>query len=402
MEQLSLKDKFNNYVAKKTFFENKELLSISFKPSNLPHRDEELDSIASILAPSLKGNKPSNLFLYGKTGTGKTASIHYITKELKSVSDENSNKVKIIYINCKMRKVADTEYRLLARLAKEFGKDVPPTGLPTDHIYQIFFESLDKENKVTILILDEIDVLVEKTGDEFLYNLLRINEDLENSKLSIVGISNDLSFTDNLDPRVRSSLSEEEILFSPYNAVQLQDILRKRMKKAFKEGSIKEGVIEKTSALAAQEHGDARRALDLIRVAAEIGERKGCNKIRKEHVNLAEKKIDMDRISEVVKTQPRQSQAVLWSILKQKENGNEIQTGDVYNFYQNICKEIGMKVLTERRVSDLISELDLFGIINSKVVSRGRYGRTRIISVPLSNQIIKKVKNILKNQYYFA
>lgn len=396
--QMSLSDVFQEYLQKKSLFQNKNILTTQYKPDELPHREKEVANIAAILKPALRKEKPSNIFIYGKTGTGKTAAAHYVSKKL----EENGNNVKIVYINCKLRKVADTEYRLIAKLTKELGVDVPSTGLPTDQIYNRFFETIEKQGKSLILILDEIDALVEKTGDGFLYNLTRLNEDLEHSQLTLIGISNNLSFTEDLDPRVKSSLSEEEILFSPYNAKQLNDILKKRAEKAFVSGAVRQGAIEKCSALAAQEHGDARRALDLLRVAGEISERENSPDLQDYHVDIAEAKIDMDRILEVARTQPRQSQAVLWSIIKLNEkNGEKIQTGDVYSLYQNICKRAGLNPLTQRRVSDMISELDLLGIVSTKVISQGRYGRSRIIQFRQPKEIKEKIKDSLSQEYYF-
>jgi len=154
--------------------------------------------------------KPSNIFIYGKTGTGKTLSMRYLADQMITLADNKRIPLKIIYLNCKLKKIADTEYRLIAQLAREFGKDIPPTGLPTDEVYNIFFKTLDEEKRIIILVLDEIDQLVKKAGDELIYNLTRINSELKNSQTSIVGISNDLVFANNLDPRVKSSLSEEK------------------------------------------------------------------------------------------------------------------------------------------------------------------------------------------------
>jgi len=396
--QTSLKNIFDNYIIHNNIFKNKKAITTTYNPENLPHRENEIKTIASILAPSLRNERPSNLFIYGKPGTGKTAVITYVVKKLEETS-KNGN-VKVLYVNCKMRKIADTEYRLIAHLTRKFGETVPITGLPTDYIYNLFFKTIDTKKRTIILVLDEIDVLFEKIGDEFLYNLVRGNENLENAQISIIGISNNLSFMNNIDPRVKSSLSEEEIIFHPYNAVKLQNILKERCDMVFYDGVVSDGVIEKCAALAAQEHGDARRALDLLRVAAEIAERSGAEKVEEKHVDVAESKIDKDRILEIVKSQPRQSQAVLWGILKL--NGEKTQTGDIYNLYTNICAENGLRPLTQRRVSDLISELDLLGIINAKVISKGRYGRTRTISVNLDKSLIEKIKDILTSNYYFS
>ena len=391
---MALQELFTKYVENKIFL-NREALTTSFTPENIPQREKEIHEMGRILAPALKGGKPSNVFVYGRCGTGKTLVSKLVAQELKKAA--NGHAVNIIYTNCKLKKIADTEYRLLASFIKQFGRDVPFTGLPTDQLYHTFFDLLDEKSQTLILVIDEIDALVEKTGDEILYNLTRINQDLKHSRISIVGITNNTNFIESLDPRIRSSLGEEELIFAPYNALQLQEILRSRAQLAFGPDVLEEGVIEKCAALAAQEHGDARRALDLLRVAGELAERNGNPKVTLNHVDLAQEKVDMDRVVEVVKAQPKQSQAILYSIMSFEKK--DIETSDVLNKYQEVCKNNGLKPLTQRRVSDLIAELDMLGVINSKVISRGRYGRTRIISLDVYNSVEKKLRNLLNPMF---
>lgn len=409
-----LNEMFNKYLTKKSIFANKNALTIAFKPNELPHREKEIEQLVGMLAPALRNDKPSNIFIYGKSGTGKSVVSQYVASELGRVASETNGNVKVVYVNCKMRRVADTEYRLLGEIARQFGENVPETGLPTDAIYKIFEKKLDSKEQILILILDEIDYLVNRIGDDILYNFTRYNESLKNAKISLVGISNDLSFSDKLDSRVKSSLSEEEIVFAPYDAVQLQDILKKRADVAFVIDAVDDGVIAKCAARTAQEHGDARKALDLLRVAAEISERMGDIKITDKHVNMAQDKIDVDRVVEVIKTQPKQSQLVLWSIInllegklqptqkKLSPNGKVvIETGDIFNVYEKMCGKYGLGKLTQRRVSDLIAELDSLGIINAIVISKGRYGRTREVKLAISDQALEKVKDIFTNELYF-
>lgn len=388
---------FDKYVGRESLFEDKKVLSSNFIPDNIVHRHEQIDDLTSILAPALQDHQPNNIFVYGKTGTGKTVSIQYILEQLKERTDDN---VMTIYINCKMKKVADTEYRLFAQLLREFNEYVPDTGLPTDSLYKKFFRRVDAKQKVIILALDEIDALVKKVGDDFLYNLTRINSELEKSSLALIGISNDLSFCNNLDARVKSSLGEEEILFRPYNAVQLKDILERRVEAAFEDGVVTEGVINKCAAIAAQEHGDARKALDLLKVASELAERKGEKKVTEKFVDKAEGKINLDRVLEAIKAQPLQSQLVLRAIID-GTSGNEpkISTGEVFEKYKKLCKDLGHKELTQRRVSDLISELEMMGIISSKIVSHGRYGRSRSISLALSDSVKEKAISLLEERF---
>jgi cell division control protein 6 len=400
MSQTNIKSMFTDYIDKDSVFKDKEPLTTNWKPDNILHRDQQINNLASILAPSLRGDDPSNVFIYGSVGTGKSLITKHVTNELRDVAGEEDVDLNIVYINCKMKKVADTEYRLLAKLAGELGDDVPSTGLPTDEVYNRFFEALQEQKGVVIIALDEIDALVKKVGDEFLYNLTRINDDLNETKVSIVGISNDLNFTEYMDSRVKSSLSEEEIIFPPYNAIELREILKDRAGKGFVDESLQDGVISKCSALAAQEHGDARRALDLIRVAGELAERSSQERVLKDHVDMAQDKIERDRIVETVRSQPKHSKLVLYTILEMTEDEDEIATGDVYSEYKDLCENVDVSNLTQRRVSGLISELDMLGVINAKVISKGRYGRTRQISVDLSDGIRSQIRELVEEKFY--
>ena len=363
----------------------------------------------------MRGEKPSNLFLYGKTGTGKTLSIQHVRDGLLKRADKTDGfKIKVEYLNCKLKKVSDTEYRILAELVRKLGGEIPDTGLPTEAVYNKFLQIIDSHKQIVILILDEIDQTVKKISDGFLYNLTRLNSELSQSQICIVGISNDLTFLEGLDPRVKSSLSEEEIVFPPYNALHLREILKHRANEVFKETVLHEGVIEKCAGFAAREHGDARRALDLLRIAGELAERDGSKRVLLKHIDEANNKIERDKILDVVRTEPKQFQLVLYSIInlsKKRKNsqtvlGNQknpikendaMFTGDVYNYYHDLCLKYKMEILTQRRVSDIIQEFDMLGIINVKVISKGRGGRMREIRLAITDKIIEKAKEIIED-----
>ena len=395
MTEKDIETYFRVFIRKESVFFDKKALQSAYIPETILHREEQIKQLADILAPVLKGEKPSNIFIYGKTGTGKTLTIKHISQKLMEISNKERIPLSVMYVNCKLKRSADTEYRLIAHLARELGKEIPPTGLPTEEVYKIFFRALNKQTQNYIVVLDEIDQLVNKTGDNALYNLTRINEDTE-SQISLIGISNDIIFIDNLDPRVKSSLSEEEIVFPPYNALQIQAILKQRAELSFNQDVLKQGVIEKCAAYAARDHGDARRALELLRVAGEIADRKNEKGVKIEHIDEAEEKIDRDRVVDIVTTQPKQYQLVLFSIISLQKNRNNLFTGEVYELYKSLCKKTNTSTLTQRRVSDIISEFDMLGIVNAKVISKGRYGRTREISLEIPETTLLKIKNIVE------
>ncbi len=371
-------------------FVNREVLRPDYIPDQLPHREEQIAKLGSILAPALKGYRPSNVFIYGLTGTGKTAVTKFVLKKLREKAVELGTDIDICYVNAHQD---DTTYRVLLRLGECIGLRLPFTGISTAEAYRRFMKMLDARASLMIVVLDEIDFLVKKHGDELLYRLTRANEELSFSKISVVGITNDLRFVDNLDPRVRSSLGEVELVFPPYNASQLEDILRDRARLAFRPGVLRDGVISLCAALAAREHGDARRALDLLRVAGEIAEREGSSYVDVEHVYKARAEIERDRVAEVVSTMPLHGKLVLLAICNIVRNRGKATTGEVYAHYRSLCMRLGIESVTQRRVSDIISELDMMGIINARIVSRGRYGKTRIITLSVPEDVILMALN---------
>ncbi len=391
-------DKIFDLFVSNNLFRDKSVLQSNFSPETIPHREKEIENVASILAPILRGERASNLFIYGNTGTGKTLSIQYVGRKILDKTRQiGKDNIKIIYINCRMKKVSDTEYRIIAELISSLGGSVPATGLPTGDVYSRFVELIDSKKQLVLIVLDEIDEAVDKISDKFIYTLTRLNSELKNAQINIIGISNRLTFMDNLDSRVRSSLAEEEIVFSPYNALQLQDILKERAQNAFKEGVLNEGVIAKCAAYAAREHGDARRALDLLRVAGEIAERENSKNVALEHIDTANNKIEKDKMLSIIESEPKQFQIVLAAIMVlDEQKQEEIFTGDVYNCYKELCGRTRNEVLTQRRVSDIIAQFDTLGIITASVISKGRQGRTREIKLALSSSIKENAKSILQ------
>jgi cell division control protein 6 len=187
-------------------------------------------------------------------------------------------------------------------------------------------------------------------------------------------------------------LSEEELFFAPYKAIELQRILNERAKRAFHPGVLDYGVINLCAAIAAREHGDARRALDLLRVSGEFAERQKLSKVTEELVKQARKRIEQATVEKFLKTLPIQSKTVLHCIYLLEANGKkEIFSGDVYDVYSEICGIVGLDRLTQRRISDFINELIMHGIIAAQEISRGRYGRTRRIQLSVNPDQIKRI-----------
>ena len=370
-------------LSKGAIFRDRDALRHDFVPSQLPHRDNELRRLGEVLAPMLRGSKASNALLYGKTGTGKTASVRLISKLMQDKARERSVTFTEAYVNCR---IEGTVYRVLARVAGALGTQVPFTGLATGEVLDRLVGALKRQPTNLLMVLDEVDVLVKEAGDALLYELSRIGEYVPISKVTMVVISNDLSFKDYLDPRVLSTLNEEEIVFPPYSADQLREILQVRARIAFNDGVAPPAVIGLVAALSASEHGDARRALNLLRVAGEIAERRGASSVTTDDVQVAVRKIEEDHVFEVCRSLPLHSKILLASIAMGARKDEFPTSGEIYSDYVKHSSSLGVPDLTYRRVAMLLGELEMLGIVRSKIVNMGRHGRTRKLRLAVPSE----------------
>jgi len=392
---------FDRILQTNKLFTNRDLLRSTYIPETLPHREKEITDLASILSPAMNLEAPSNVLLFGKPGVGKTAVVKLVGGELQKHGKALGKPIHILYINAQ---ITDSLYKILTSIGQQLTSDsvgsISSSGLPVDVILARIISGIDTQKQVIIIVLDEIDRIKD---DAALYTLTRINEGLNLARVSIIGISNDLKFTEFLDPRVKSSLGEESMIFCPYDAEQLQDILRDRIKTALKPNVIDEDVIPLCAALSAQEHGDARRALDLLRVSVELAERKNERIVAAKHVRLAQSKIEKDRIAEVVRNLPAQQRLLLHAIRmlqRYYEHAGKqsiMTTGEIYDRYTELSKKVHYATLTQRRIGDFIAELDTLGILSARVVSMGRRGKTRQIQMTVSSA---ELEHILKEDEF--
>jgi cell division control protein 6 len=195
-----------------------------------------------------------------------------------------------------------------------------------------------------------------------------------------------LTFKEKLDPRVISSLGEEEVVFTNYDVEQIKKILMERVKEAFITDSVEESALNLCAALAGSEHGDARRAIDLLRVAGEIAERQQADKVTKEHVRNASLKIEENKEETSLKSYPLHEKLIILAIMK----AGGSSTGEIYSSYRGLCKIVGRDELTQRRITQMLSEIELSGIITGRLIHQGIHGRTKKYKLTVSSEMIKK------------
>ncbi len=393
-----MNDIFEQELQKETVFKDRNVLSPHYIPDTLPHREEEIEKIMKTLAPSLSDKDSNNLFLYGKTGTGKTSVAKHVVNKLVEVKDKYEVTVDPVYVNCRIQ---DTKYQVVMKMVGYSYPDKEFIGYSFAHLHDKLVDYINEKATNFIIMLDEIDK--NKNLDDLVYTLTRINDEIEKGQLILIGITNKVNFKDELDSRSRSTLCEEEIVFSPYNANELKEILEQRSEKGFKEEKIDGSAVNLASAMAAQESGDARRALILIQKAGDIADNNGAEKVTDEHVKKARKSVEKEIVHETIDTLPEHEKILLYAIAQLTAEGGHyekldgsmddetLMSGQVYNRYESLCEQRGKEAKTPRWCREYIDDLDMLGLVTTDISGKGVRGNTTLIKLAYPSEQVKSV-----------
>ena len=352
-------------------------------------RDDEIRELSSHFAGIFRGNHPYHLALWGKTGTGKTLTVAYFLNILAKLCQEQ--KIPLIHKHLDLSNRGPC-FRALNDLAclldasKRYER-----GISHEEMMINIEKKMADFKGYLILFVDEVDN-ISHDKDIFLAFLIRRLPQRIPSKLILILVSNRLDWPDHLDPRVKSFLKMNEVIFKPYDAVDLQRILSIRIEKALYEDAIEQGVTQKIAGLASRDHGDARKAVSLLAKSAYLAEKAG-SKINLEIVDKASSELERDRYLTLLRTAPQQFQAAMAAVIEasKKTKKNFIDTGHAYDAYKSFCNKAGIRYLTDRVFGDLLAELDLACLVHSRIVSRGRYGRTREIMLGLPFELTTNI-----------
>lgn len=374
-----------------------EQLAVLEEIFNANVRDAEIQELSSHFAGVLRGDHPCHLAIWGKTGTGKTLTLSFFLNLLAEMARTKNVPVRHEHLDLSTPRPS---FRALNDLACMLGASRRyKKGISLEELMLRIESALAPYRGYLILFVDEVDN-VRRDRDAFLTFLVRRLPQRIQAKLILVFVSNKLNWPDHLDPRVKSFLKMNELIFKPYDAVDLQHILRIRVDKALRPASVESGVVEKIAAMASQDHGDARQAVALLAKSAYLAE-KAASKLTLPLVDDAAMELDRDRYLTLLRSAPVQLQAAMAAVIEAigRAKGKPVGTGDAYDAYKRFCERTGLRAMTGRAFGDLLDELDMYSLIRCRVLSRGRYGRTREIMLDLSEELIEKICQTIRMNF---
>lgn len=361
-----------------TIFANKEVLSESYQPETILERDEEIEEYRYALQDVLFGRNPENIMLYGKAGLGKTAVTTYMMEALSEEVEtrEEADTLHIHEINCNGKTLFMVVRSLVNILLPAEASPFPKRGLGTGDAFDELYKQLDRVGGTHLIVFDEIDHL--DKVNTLLYELprARSNGHITTARIGIIGISNNYTFRKSLSSKVKDTLMETEISFSPYDATELRTILEDRAKRAFVTDGYDQSAIAMAAAISAQDMGNARQAIDLLRVGGEVAERENEPCVSDTHIKDARELFQRGRLSNRIRDQTDHAQYILETIARlEKQGDTPVRSKKIQENYEQVAKSWATDPLTTlKSIQDHLSDLHMLGFLRRHERNQGLSG----------------------------
>ncbi len=348
-------------------FRDEHIFEIDYVPEVFLHRESQMESLKYALRPAVRGSRPLNVMAQGPPGTGKTTAIHILFDELHAQSG-----VRAVRVNCQ---VNSTRYSVFSRLFEGvFDYEPPSSGISFKKLFSQVTDKLVSDDEVLVVALDDINYLFyESEASDTLYSLLRAHEEQGGARIGVIVVSSDLELEiiQSLDGRVQSVFRPEDVYFPKYDVPEIVEILAERVKRGFHEDVVDAPVLDRVGELTAQQGGDLRVGIDLLRRAGLNAEMRGSRSVDMEDIEEAYETSKYVHLSRRLQ-ELAESERALVEVIAEHEGE---RAGDIYEEFQ-AATDLGYT-----RYSEIINKLDQLGIIEADYTNVEGRGRSRELSL---------------------
>ena len=361
-------------------------LSFDYLPPELPHRESQLNALRALFVNVLEGGS-QNAILQGRVGTGKTASARLFAEELVKKMAGKGRILRYVHVNCRSR---STAHAVLFQITRGFDRNFPGRGFSEDEMLTTIQGKMETEKSHLLLVLDELDYLLQRSGSELIYKLTRFSEYTgKGQNISVIGISQrDALFF--MDEASRSTFKRSNVIRYPaYTASELTDILEQRAALAFYGGAVKMDAVKLIAGHSSRE-GDARQAIELLEKAGLIAESEDADYVGAEHARKALSEVSAPVDERVIESMGKHESMALIAIMRLLRDRDECSTGEAEEEYRAVCEEFGEKARAHTQFWKYLNRLEMEGLISAETVAEK--GRTKKISSELPAE---EVLNIL-------
>ena len=244
---------------------NHDIFSDDYIPFNVLGREAQIRELVFCISTAVSSKRPINAWIYGKPGTGKTATCRFLLRKLKYESN-----VQGLYINCWENPTFFAVLDKIVRELKILGAEKLNSSFKLERLQKFL------KGKPFVLILDEIDQPHLKERNNILHNFCNMHN------ICLISICNNKYVLYSLDERIKSRLNAQWIEFTPYSIEDMVFILKHRAHLALEHGSYNESILKKIAELADR---DARIAIQTLKNAAYLAQKKLSNYITHLHVH---------------------------------------------------------------------------------------------------------------------
>jgi cell division control protein 6 len=317
----------------------------------------------------------------GSVGTGKSTLSKRFCLDFQEWAGKKGQRMEFAIVNCRSR---STGASVMLKILDRFQPNFPDRGFSTTEMMEILRKHLVKDSVHLVVVLDEVNALIKKSGPDLLYSLSRFDEERVTGSrhtLSIIIISQQ-PINEYLDPATLSTLKRtNQLILDKYSRAELIDIVGQRVELAFHAGTVDSEIIEFIADISS-EFGDARFAIELLENSGRMADDEGLESVGPENVRAAKAMTYSVVTESKLASLGEQKQFVLLGIARIMRKKAFATTGEAEKAYARVCEGFDSTPRSHTQFWEYLQALGDIGLIGLGTSGKGMVGKTSIITLP--------------------